>query len=47
MTTTVSNCLHVVIGSGILGYALSSSNQEFSTAMGSAVYKGLFTKIDL
>jgi hypothetical protein len=47
MTTTVSNCLHVVIGSGILGYALSSSNQEFSTAMGSAVHKGLFTKIDL
>jgi len=47
MTRTVSNCLHVVIGSGILGYALSSSNQEFSTAMGSAVHKGLFTKIDL
>lgn len=47
MTTTVSNCLHVVIDSGILGYALSSSNQEFSTAMGSAVHKGLFTKIDL
>ena len=47
MTTTVSNCLHFVIGSGILGYALSLSNQELGTAMSSAVHKGLFSKIDL
>tara|TARA_B100000795_G_scaffold3344_1_gene2286 strand:+ start:295 stop:798 length:504 start_codon:yes stop_codon:yes gene_type:complete len=44
---TVSNYLHVVIGSGILGYELSLSNQDLSTAMGSAVHKGLFTKTDL
>ena len=44
---TVSNYLHVVIGSGILGYALSLSSQDLFSAMGSAVETGLFTKIDL
>jgi len=44
---TVSNYLHVVIGSGILGYALSLSSQDLCSAMGSAVETGLFTKIDL
>ena len=43
---TVSSYTNVVIGSGILGYALSLSSQDLTLAMGSAVQTGLFSKMD-
>ncbi len=42
----VSNYDNVIIGSGILGYALSLSSQDLKTVMGDEVQTGRFTKTD-
>jgi Cys-tRNA(Pro)/Cys-tRNA(Cys) deacylase len=42
----ISNYDDVIIGSGVLGYALALSSQDLKTAMGSEVHMGHFTKPD-
>jgi Cys-tRNA(Pro) deacylase len=43
---TVSNYDHVIIGSGVLGYALALSSQDLKAAMASESQTGSFTKTD-
>lgn len=42
----ISNYGDVIIGSGVLGYALALSSQDLKTVMGSQVQTGQFTKAD-
>ena len=43
---TFSNYDHVIIGSGVLGYALALSSQDLKTALGNDCQTGSFTKTD-
>jgi len=46
LDSSVSKYDDVIIGSGVLGYALSLSRQDLETVMGNDVQKGPFTKTD-
>jgi len=43
---TVSHYDNVIIGSGVLGFALSLSSQDLQTIMGSEIQMGQFTKAE-